>query len=138
MAGDEIRGCVLPVMVHTYIPGADDSQGNRLRHTLAPLGMTAHITPVPIIPLCPAVPGRESLHLVKIVHIPCLGYELDVSQSGAEDKVLKQGRLVHGRTALVVPHDGGQTEAEPINPVRRNPMAQAVENRLLSNGMIAV
>ena len=138
MAGNEIHGCVLPVMVRIYISGAGDSQGSRLRHALVPLDMAAHIVPVPAVPLCPAVPGREGPHLIKTVRIPRLGYELDIAQNGVKGKTLKQGRLAHGRAVLVAPHDGGQIKAEPVNPVRRNPIAQAVENHLLDNGMIAV
>ena len=125
-------------MVRIYIPGAGDSQGRRLCHALVSLDMAAYVVPVPAVPLCPTVPGRERPHLIKAVRVPRLGYELDIAQNGVKGKALKQGRLAHGRAVLVARHDGGQVKAEPVNPVGRNPITEAVENHLLDNGVIAV
>ena len=115
MAGNEIHGCVLPVMVRIYISGAGDSQGSRLRHALVPLDMAAHIVPVPAVPLCPAVPGREGPHLIKTVRIPCLGYELDIAQNGVKGKTLKQGSLLMGAPsslrAMMEPDQSGTRQS---------------------------
>ena len=138
MAGNKIHGSVLPVTVRIDIPGTGDAQGGCLGHAPVSLDMAAHVVPVPAVPLRPPVPGRESAHLVKSVCIPGLGYELYIAQNGVKGKGLKQGRLAHGSAVLAASHNGSQVKTEPVNPVGRDPVAQAVDNHLLHNGVIAV
>ena len=49
-----------------------------------------------------------------------------------------RGGLVHGGAVLVAPQDGGQVEAEAADVVGGDPVAQAADNHLVDNRVVAV
>ena len=138
MTGDEVHRGVLPLSGLVDVPGAHDPQSGGLGAARVAFEIAAHIVPVAAVPLRPAVPGGEAAHLVEPAGVPGLGDELHVPQDGVEGHGLEQGGLVHGAAVLVPPQDGGQVEAETADVVGGDPVAQAVDDHLVYDGVVTV
>ena len=138
MAGDEVHGGVFALPGLVDIPGAHHPEGGGLGAARVPLEVAAHVVPVAAVPLRPAVPGGEAAHLVEPPGVPGLGDELHVPQDGVEGHGLEEGGFVHRAAVLVPAQDRGQVKAEAADMVGGHPVAQAVDDHLVDNGVVAV
>ena len=82
MAGDKIHRCIGTLVRLIQIRRADDPLHCRLRHPSVSFQEAAEIIPITSVPFGPAVPVRETSHLVQPACIPCLGDELYMPQNG--------------------------------------------------------
>ncbi len=115
-----------------------DAADRRLRQPAVALEEGAQVVAVFAVPFRPAVPGRERADLVQPARVPGLRDQLDVAEDGVERQALQQRGLVHRRAVLVPPQDRGQVEPETVHAVVDHPVAQAVQDHLLHDGMVAV
>ena len=138
MAGDKVHRGVVPPLIAVDVRGAGQPQGGPLGEALVPLEVAADIVPIAAIPLRPPIPGGEGAHLIQPARVPGLGDELHVAQNGVEGQGLEQGGIAHGGTVLAAAQDGGQIEAEAVDAVGGHPVAQAVQNHLPDDGVVAV
>ncbi len=77
-------------------------------------------------------------HLVRATGVPCLGDELGAVQDRVLGDTLDQGRVRQHIAFLVAPEDRCEVEAEPVDVHDRDPVAQAVEDEIAHDGVVAV
>ena len=134
MRSDEVHRSprLAPALVELVRRGRD-ARGEPRQQSGIALPVAAHVVAEPVVPLGPA--RREAADLITAgAAIPRLGDELDV----VKHRVLAAG--VEEAAALVeavglAAEDGGEIEAEAVDPHLGRPVAQAVGDELQHAGI---
>ena len=146
MAGEEVHaGIVARVIVVVVgieaaveVAGAGDAPGGLPGVPVISLQISPQGIPVASVPLRPALAGGELPHLVEPACVPGLRDQLHVPQDRVGGQKLQQRRVVQGRAVLMPPQDAGQVEAEAVDAVAHRPVAQAFQDQLADDGVVAV
>ena len=137
MAGDEIDGS-RGTAVRIQIPGSSDPSVELRRAAGVSLYKPAQAIPVFSVPFRPAVPGGETSDLVEAACIPCLRDQLGSAQHGVVSQRIDEGRGHHGSAVLVTGQDRRQVEAEAVDMVERDPVAEAVQDMISDDRVVTV
>ena len=109
-----------------------------MRHTVITLEIAAYVVPVSAVPFCPAVPGRECTDLIESVCVPRFCDQFDVAEDRVKSKRLEKRGITHWSAVFITSEDGGKVKTKTINPVSIYPIAQAVQDHLTYDRMVAV
>ena len=97
----------------------------------------ADVVAVLAVPLAPAR-VRERAHLVGAGRVPGFGDDLHAAQHRIVGDLLDDGRIRQQLAVAAAREDGGEVEAEAVHAQVQHPVAQAVQDEVAHDGMVAV
>ena len=108
------------------------------RHAGVAAHEAAHVVAELAVPLGPALTGGERAHLVEAGGVPGLGDELGVGEHRILGDALEHRRVGQHLAVLAAAEDRGEVEAEAVDVHLRHPVAQAVDDQLADDRVVAV
>ena len=135
---DEVDAVVRPAAAGLVeVAGAGEARGHRAGHAVVAAPEAADVVAVVAVPLGPALVG-ERADLVGAGGVPRFGDDLRVGEHRVFGDQLDQRRVRHELAVPVAAEDRRQVEAEAVDVVVVHPVAQAVEDHLADDRVVAV
>ena len=137
VAGHEIDGRgLLSVLVHVGRT-LDAVNELRPRGRITP-DKISDAVPKMAVPLSPLIRSREGTDLVESGSVPCLRNQLSLGQNRVVSKGFQKRRALHRLSVLIARENRGLIKSEAVHMIIDHPVAQAVQDMLANNDVVAV
>ncbi len=138
VACDEVdAGKRRPSRPRVQVGAAGDSRGDRADQTGVAAHEPPHVVAEATVPLRPA-PPRERAQLVEAAGVPRLRDQLRVPELVGQFSQLDDRRVLHDGAVGCARQHRGEVEAEAVDVVRVDPVAEAVEDQLRRDRVVDV
>ena len=98
----------------------------------------AQAVPVFSVPFRPAVPGGKITHLIEAARVPGFRDQFGAAQDSVVGQGVDERGIHHGIAFLIPGQDGCQIEAEAVDMIGGYPVAQAVQDVIADDRLVAV